>query len=123
METLPSLLAVDDDLTLLDLFQDALGQNYDLSVASSANDALKLLSKNSFDAVLIDLIMPSVSGPDLIRRIRRDSHTARIPIILTSAHPRVQQEGASLNVQAILSKPFTIDDLEYTLRRILWSRS
>ena len=63
--------------------------------------------------ILLDLMLPNVSGWEVTRRLREDARTRAIPIIAVSALARAQEREAALSAgcDAYLTKPFTPDDL------------
>jgi DNA-binding response OmpR family regulator len=91
-ETAPSLygpkriLAVDDSLTYLHALIAALGgETYDIIPATSGEEALALLSAQAVDCILLDLVMPGLSGEDICHRIKQSPNWAGIPVIMLTA--------------------------------------
>lgn len=103
-----SLLVVDDS----DLNRDALSRRlqlrgYDVTVAGGGAEALALASKTAFDAVLLDIEMPEVSGLDVLRELRlRRSHT-ELPIIMVTARSQGAHivEAFKLGANDYVTKP------------------
>jgi DNA-binding response OmpR family regulator len=85
------ILAVDDSPTLLHKLSAALhDEGYDLVTAHSGEEALELLEMQRVDCVLLDLLMPGLSGEETCRRIRSSHATREVPVIvLTSLEERV----------------------------------
>lgn len=112
------ILVVDDDKTnriiLTELLHHA---NYTVIQSSNAHDALDLISKKSFDLVLLDIIMPGKSGIEMLRDIRRSYTLTSLPVILVTAKSdsvdiiRGMENGAN----DYLTKPI---DLATTLARV-----
>ncbi len=81
-----SILAVDDDPATLELVSLALGSaGYEVQGVNSGKKALELLSKNSVNAILLDLLMPGMDGFELIRHIRQASALKELPIFVMTA--------------------------------------
>lgn len=108
------ILVVEDDESTAFILRKRLERGgYEVSVASGAEPALKLLDERPFDLVLSDVIMPGSGGLELCRRIRACERTKRLPIILVSARDEVQFIVAGLDAGAddYLPKPFNPEEL------------
>jgi putative two-component system response regulator len=81
-----TVLVVDDDPSGRDTLEAILeGQNYTLLMASNGMQALDLIRENQPDVMLLDVMMPGMSGYEVCRRIRADKNLAEIPIIILTA--------------------------------------
>lgn len=82
METRTTVLVVDDDPTIVDLLRDFLEmEGYRVATALNGEDALQLVGRESIGCMLLDVMMPAISGFDLCRRIRE---TRDMPILFLS---------------------------------------
>src|SRR5438046_9277611 len=73
------ILVVDDEKSILLLLKEALTQwGYQVTTASSAAEGLELLKNGLFDALISDIRMPDMSGPDLLREIRKQAETGAV---------------------------------------------
>jgi DNA-binding response OmpR family regulator len=80
------ILAVEDDPTALGALRQILIQGgYAVSTATNGEDALAWLATRSADLVLLDIVMPGLSGYDVCRRIRADPKTAELPVVFLTA--------------------------------------
>ncbi len=113
------VLAVDDNQAIVELIFDALSDRYEVTLARGGYEALEKLQESHCDAMLVDLGMPDMSGIELIRHVRADPRTKKIPIVVMSAYPELQAQLSSEEVQAILPKPFGLSQLYRTLERVL----
>ncbi len=111
MQTQPQILVIDDDETILELIQEALKDEYDISTAHDTLEGVDLLLTKRFDLLIVDLGMPVVDGVELIQKIRANSPFQNIPILVVSAYPELRTRLGNSDVQAILPKPFSLDDL------------
>ncbi|HET7028309.1 MAG TPA: response regulator [Candidatus Limnocylindrales bacterium] len=101
-EARPRVLAVDDDAAALTLIRGALEpEGFDVLTTSSPSEALDLLSAQSFDLVVSDVVMPGIDGFELARRIKSNARTASIPILLCTAHDLSAADKDRLNGQVI----------------------
>jgi DNA-binding NtrC family response regulator len=115
------LLVVDDDPNMIKLIQFyLLKDDYEVTPCTKGKEALSLLKKDQFDAVLIDVLMPEMDGHTLLKKMKNDLKID-IPVLVVTAH------GASDNLMKmiddgaydILQKPFTTNRLKLTLRNAL----
>jgi two-component system sensor histidine kinase/response regulator len=119
------LLIEDDELErqrVADLLQAA---GYRVSVASSGQDGLNNLREGRFDAVVLDLVMPGMTGLDVLRAARADEHLSSIPFVVLSAlyMTRSEREVLGPTVAAVVRKgEGTGDELTEHLARALSSR-
>jgi CheY-like chemotaxis protein len=106
-----TVLVVDDDEDLRDLVSQKLfSAGFAVLTAADGSEALDTLQDNiRFDLVLLDIMMPGISGLDVCRKIRDDPRTAEVPVMLVTArtHPAFAQEGFSAGANGYLSKPFS----------------
>jgi two-component system NtrC family sensor kinase len=112
------LLIVDDTLPNLQLLGNILKDLYSLSFASGGQEALDMLEKSNPDMILLDIMMPSIDGFEVCRRIRKNPVTKSIPIIFLSAKNDKESvvKGMSLGAQDYLVKPFSSEDVLSRIR-------
>ena len=112
----PSVLVVDDDAAMRELLTILLAEEgYPVRSAGDAYEAMDMVSSDPPGLLLVDLMMPGVSGIEFLTRLRRDSRWAALPVILISAHPRLREMAQELGACAALAKPF---DLTHLLEQI-----
>jgi DNA-binding response OmpR family regulator len=102
------ILAVDDDATALGaLRQILLQKGYDVTTASSGEEALPRLESSEFDLFILDVAMPGMSGFDLCRRIRALPATKDVPVIFLTAKGLLMDmaEGEDAGSDLYLIKP------------------
>ena len=112
-----TVLLVEDDLDIRDVLQDVLeSDGYDVVPAANGKQALDFLTLNDppgADLVILDLMMPMISGWDVLDRMEEDPRLAKIPVIVVSATTRQKPTRAF----TFLSKPFTLEVLASAVRR------
>ena len=106
------VLVVDDDPVIRDMMVDILDfEGYPLLVARNGNEALELMRGQESYLVFLDLLMPVVSGKDVCDILDKDpALRSRHVIVLMSALDRLE-EASTLNVDAVMPKPFLVDDV------------
>jgi len=112
------VLVIDDEPAVLRVLG-LLLERHGFSVASADNarDALKLVEKDKFHAILTDIIMPELSGVDFLRELRR--HDLDVPVILMTAGPTLDSaiEAIEYGAQQYLLKPVEPDALVQAVGR------
>src|SRR5699024_6235426 len=113
----PAILIVEDERKLSRVLQLELDyENYHTEIADNGKEALDLIEEKDWDLVLLDIMLPELSGLEVLRRIRRtDDHT---PIILLTARDQVHEKVSGLDVGAndYITKPFQIEELLARIR-------
>ncbi len=119
MPAQPRILVIDDDETILDLLKDTLSADYTIATAHDSLEGVELMMSERFDLMIIDLGMPVLDGVELIGKIRANSPFDKIPILVLSAYPELRSRLRGADVQAIMAKPFSIDQLQRTVAKII----
>src|SRR5699024_3031920 len=85
-------------------------------VAGNGTDALRLIQEKSWDLVLLDIMLPELSGLEVLRRVRKTDETT--PVILLTARDQVHDKvsGLDLGANDYVSKPFQIEELLARIR-------
>lgn len=108
-EVRPRVLLVDDDEFVHKIVARQLDpQDYELSIARDATEALRILRNNAPDLVLLDIVMPGINGLEALRRFRMMPSLARIPFIMLTGKSEGQIVVESLKAGAsdFIAKPF-----------------
>lgn len=110
--TARKVLIADDDPVIRDMMADILDfEGYAISVARNGYEALQLLRGEEDFLIFLDIMMPGMSGKEVCAVLAAEPELRRRHIIvLMSAMDRLE-EAASLKVDAILQKPFLVEDL------------
>ena len=106
-----NILLVDDDVSILLLVSDVLEENgMNVVTARSGEEAVRLMEGQSFDLILLDIMMKGLSGLDVCRKIRS---RVSCPILFLSAKDSVKDIVAGLDLVAddYLTKPFVLEEL------------
>ncbi len=119
----PRILVVDDDETILELVQDVLCEEYQVTATNNAADALEFLARDHFDLLILDLGIPGLSGLDAIQKIRQDHQKPAVPILVVSAYNELRRLVGDLQVDAVLAKPFALSQLEHRVAELLGRQS
>ena len=116
------ILIVEDEKDIRDLIIYSLeGKGYQTISTDDGEKAIKMLKENKPDLVILDWMLPSVSGLEICRSIRRDINTKNIPIIMLTA--KITEEDKVLGLDSgaddYITKPFSTAELSSRVKAIL----
>ena len=117
-----SVLVVEDSSAMRAFVRGVLEDDDSAQVmeANSGFEAIRLLPRNSFDLIVVDINMPDINGLELLSFIRKSEAHAKTPVIVisTEASDKDRQRGLSLGANAFLKKPFTAEQLREVVTQI-----
>lgn len=117
----PQILVVDDNSDITWLITQTLSAEYEIREASDAMEALEIIKEKTPDLIITDIIMPQMSGLDLVANVKSGTYTKHIPIIIVSAKitNNEQAQGFKIGADAYLTKPFSPPLLASVVHRLL----
>lgn len=116
------ILVVDDNALSRKLLGDVLGaEGYNVRDAASGAEAFSAIAEEQPDLILLDIMMPEMDGFEVVRRLRADTATRTIPLVIVTA---LDDEGsrarlAAAGINAVLTKPIDRWELRSMLLRVL----
>lgn len=113
------ILLIEDEPQIARFIQLELNhEGYEVTVANDGRDGLEVFKAHPFDLVLLDIMLPSLNGIEVLRRIRQLSN---VPIIMLTARDSVMDKVSGLDNGAddYITKPFAIEELLARLRNLL----
>jgi DNA-binding response OmpR family regulator len=114
------ILIVDDDPTIRSVLEALLeDEGFKPALAANGREALLMAREDPPALILMDLMMPIMSGVEAARQIKTDPATASIPIIAMSAGFILRGSADELLADSIISKPFDLDALIASIRTTL----
>jgi len=116
------LLFVDDEVFNHEFIRVALQQDgYDIACVSSGQAALDWLYQQLPDLLVVDMVMPGLSGLDLCRLLRHNPETASLPILVLSGMDNSAEvaQAFAAGADAFLSKPIQVDQLRWKITQML----
>ena len=119
-----SLLIVDDDEVMRDTLSDVLKKKgYEVSVASSGNEALSAIRKNIVDLIVLDMRLPDLDGIEVLKRVKE--FDTEILVIMMTAYSDVQTAVSAMKSGAYhyINKPFELEELTLLIEKGLETKS
>ena len=120
---MPSILLVDDEPKIRQALKQALHhEGHEVTATGSPREAIKLIGERPFDLLVVDNLMPELSGLDLIREVTGGSGGGERPqILMMTAHATVESaiEAMKLGALDYLQKPFEIDEFLMVVGRAI----
>jgi CheY-like chemotaxis protein len=117
------ILVADDDPAILRLVTTILEKdNYAVVVARDGREAYKELQRNSnFIAAILDVVMPHISGPELVRYMKTEKRLMRIAVMMMTAEqdPKLSSDSFAAGAVVFLPKPFTTAQLQIMLQMLI----
>jgi len=114
-----NLLIVEDEVRMADLLRKGLiEEGHTATCASDGAEGLALAKSYEFDVIILDVMMPKVSGYEMARRLRAEK--VRTPILMLTAKDSVPDivKGLDLGADDYMTKPFSFDELVARLRAV-----
>jgi cyclic di-GMP phosphodiesterase len=113
------ILIIDDEPSVLSVLQGLLSTQHDCTTASGAAEALEYLQESQFDLVLSDIMMPGMSGLELLQEINK--HCRDTVVVLISGNLNIQSAIEAMRRGAFdyVTKPFNLSDVEAAVQRAL----
>lgn len=117
-----NILIIDDDQEFFTLLEDYLkDEGFSCAYAPEPIEGIKMLSQNSYDALILDVMLPTINGLEVLRRIRADEKTVALPVIMLTARGEEIDRvvGLELGADDYLGKPFSARELVARIRAVL----
>lgn len=105
----PFILIVDDNPTNLHVLANTLGEEYEVLVATNGIRALEIANDNELDLILLDIMMPDMSGFEVCSRLKSQEQTKLVPVIFVTALNDIESEVKGLEMGAVdfINKPIS----------------
>jgi len=118
--TVRKIILVDDDISILESFKTILdSEGYETHTALGGDTLALHLANMMPDLILLDYALPNENGGELTRKIRQNSATAHIPIIIISANSQFRVNAKLAGANEFLEKPLEIKFLLSIIKKLL----
>jgi DNA-binding response OmpR family regulator len=114
------VLVVDDEPDTVELIRDTLkAEGFRTLVAYQGKEALEVIARTPPDLVILDIMMPGITGFEVLETLSRDPETKNIPVVILTGRGMDQdvQRGLALGAKRYMSKPFDVGALIAEVRR------
>ena len=115
-----NILVVDDEMVLRMLIVDSLEDlNYTIDEAESGFEALKKINSKKYDVIILDYMMPELTGLEVLERIDKEMINETVIIMLTAkTQEKDQQQAKSVGVDIFMKKPFSPMELYHLVEEL-----
>jgi CheY-like chemotaxis protein len=116
------VMVVDDEPAMCNILKRILtAEGYRAIIAGNGEEALELFTQHKPDVVLLDLMMPGISGQDVCRKIKKSSPETQVIYLSAKVSPIVPQDEHDVSIQAdaVLPKPATSQKILSTIEKVL----
>ncbi|MGS0681933.1 response regulator [Shewanella sp. 125m-7] len=115
------ILVVDDDPVCSSLLLSILGDDYQVTTVNSGTDVIDLAKIQHPDIIFLDIMMPGKNGYQVLKDLKEDPQTAKLPVIIVSALSEQSDESLALRIGAdgYMAKPITPSSVYEILKKHL----
>lgn len=106
-----TILVVDDEEIIRDFLREVLGEDYDVSLACDGDEAIRMMRRRKYDLVITDMVMPKVSGEEVVGFAKESSPDYKVIVISGYSSLFSASKSVSGGACAFLAKPFSIKQL------------
>ena len=119
-----TILVVDDERSVTDLLsEDLADEGYNCVTAFTGEDALKRLSMDSFEMVLLDLKLPGISGMDVLKEIKSTHPGSAVIVVSASRDVKTAVEAMKIGAADYITKPFELERVNSCIEAVLKARA
>lgn len=120
--TKATILVCDDEPTMRELLRVILAEEYDVFEAADGREALELAKAAHPDIILLDLMLPEISGLDVLARLRQEDVFGDPGVIVLTALRDAAASAAEGGADRFLLKPFEIGELQSAIEEVVAER-
>jgi len=113
------ILIVDDDQRIVQLLSDCFKNAYTVDIAMNGGEALAVVRRHRPDVVLLDLMLPGISGVHLLREIKRIDATIAVIVMTGAGNAALAEEALRSGAVSYLAKPFNLPDIDRLVTDII----
>jgi CheY-like chemotaxis protein len=114
-----TILVCDDDASLRELVRAVLGSGYRFVEAADGTEALEITRELRPDLIVLDVMLPGLSGIEVLEEIRNDGELRDLKVVVITAWSHAELEAHVAGADRFVSKPFDPDDLSRAVEELL----
>jgi two-component system, NtrC family, response regulator AtoC len=118
-EVKPRILVIDDEEDMLSLYKNILKNEFPSYLTTSGKEALSILSKEEYDVMILDVLMPEMSGLDVLKKAKIIDPTLEVIMVTASKDIKPAVDSIKNGAFDYVIKPFEIEDLLITIKKAL----
>jgi CheY-like chemotaxis protein len=119
---LATVLICDDEPSLRELIRISLDGPYSFAEADDGEKSLEIARRLRPDVIILDMMMPRLSGLEVLSEIRRDRGLAETPVIVLTAQPSTKEEALRGGADIVMVKPFEPEQITAAVEEVLAGR-
>jgi DNA-binding response OmpR family regulator len=113
-----TILICDDEPALRELIRASMDDGYEFAEASDGIIAMELAREVSPDLVILDLMLPRLSGLEVLARMNEDERLKDVPVLVITAWNETREDVLSAGADEFVAKPFDPEDLRAAVNRL-----
>ena len=121
--SLATVLICDDEPSLRELIRVSLDGAYSFAEADDGEESLEIARRLRPDVVILDMMMPRLSGLEVLTEMRRDEHLSDTRVIVLTAQPAARDEALREGADLVMVKPFEPDEITAAVEEVLAERA
>jgi len=119
---LATVLICDDEPSLRELIRVSLDGPYSFAEADDGEKSLEIARRLRPDVIILDMMMPRLSGLEVLSEIRGDRRLAETPVIVLTAQPSTKEEALRSGADIVMVKPFEPEQITAAVEEVLAGR-
>lgn len=117
--SLATVLICDDEPSLRELIRISLDGPYEFVEADDGVESLELARRVRPDVVILDMMMPRMTGLEVLTALRQDAELADTPIIVLTAQPATREQALDAGADVVMVKPFEPEQVAAAVQEVL----
>ncbi|SRR6266487_5880 len=118
---LATVLICEDEPALRELIRISLDGQYEFAEAEDGTECMNVARRVRPDLIVLDVMLPGLTGIDVLRELNRDPELANIPVIVLTAQPTSREDALRAGASLVMDKPFHVDDISTAVKEVLAS--
>jgi DNA-binding response OmpR family regulator len=116
---LATVLICEDEPALRELIRISLDGEYEFAEAEDGRACLEVAREVLPDVVVLDMMLPGLTGLEVLRELRRDPALAAVPVIVLTAQPATRDDALRAGANLVMDKPFNVDEIAVAVKEVL----
>jgi DNA-binding response OmpR family regulator len=114
-----TILICEDEAALRELVRVSIGSGFGFIEATDGHQALDMAREHHPDVIVLDLMLPGISGLDVLSQLRDEANGTNLPIVVISAWGDAREDALAAGADRFVLKPFIPDDLRAVVQELV----